>query len=367
MKNIACILCLLVYSAISAEYLNSESSPKISENRASLDSIKIKSQSVSVVFWNVENLYDPYDDSTTLDDEFTSLGAKHWNWERFSRKLNHVAKTILAAGKWAAPAVIGLCEVENRYVLNKLIYETPLKPWKYKIIHHESPDQRGVDVALLFRPELFKVLSERTFRIRFPFDSMVQTREILMVKGVFYNRDTISLFVNHWPSRRGGYIQSQPRRNHVALVLRKVIDSIQFANPVANILVMGDFNDEPENESLKEVLKANTIPDTVNATTLVNLMGLRNKNHTEGTLKYRDQWSTFDQFIISGALVNGESGLQAVPDNVKIVKMSFLLNEDKAYFGEKLNRTYSGPRYQGGFSDHLPIQLIINQLPKIEK
>ncbi|MEI6433374.1 MAG: endonuclease [Bacteroidota bacterium] len=364
MKIIPCLVFMLFYSAISTNLSSSSFDVKTSENRASLDSIKIKSQNVSVIFWNAENLYDPYDDSTTLDDEFTSAGGKRWNWTKFSKKLNHVAKTLLAAGEWSAPSVVGFCEVENRYVLNKLIYQTPLKPWKYKMIHHESPDQRGVDVALLYRPDMFKVISERTFRIMFPFDSLSQTREILMVKGIFYNRDTIHLFVNHWPSRRGGYLQSQPRRNHVARVLRKVVDSIQLVNPNANILIMGDFNDEPENESLKTVLGAKTVGDSVNATTLLNLMGIRNQSHPEGTIKYRDQWSTFDQFIISGALISGNSGLQTGTGNVKIVKADFLLDEDKTYFGEKLKRTYSGPRYQGGFSDHLPIKLLINQSNK---
>ncbi len=332
-----------------------------SENRANLDSIKIKSRNVSVVFWNVENLYDPYDDTTKLDDEFTSRGSKHWTWSKFSRKLNHVAKTLLAIGKWEAPAIVGLCEVENRYVLNKLIYETPLKPWKYKCIHHESPDLRGVDVALIYRPDRFKVLTGRSVSIRFPFDTLAQTREILMVHGILFGTDTITLFVNHWPSRRGGYLGSQPRRNWVASVLRGLIDSVQRSNPTANVVVMGDFNDEPENESLKRILKAHTDTIAFHPDTLYNLMGIRNKIRLEGTLKYRDQWSTFDQFVVSGALIDGSGGLLSGLQNVLIFKSSFLLEEDNTYFGEKLNRTYTGPRYHGGFSDHLPVRLEIFQ------
>jgi hypothetical protein len=335
-----------------------------SENRANLDSIKIKSQTVSLVFWNIENLYDPYDDTIKLDDEFTAAGAKHWNWTKFSTKLNHVAKTLLAIGEWSPPAIVGLCEVENRYVLNKLIYETPLKPWKYKFIHHESPDMRGVDVAMLYRPKIFNVVSSRSVSIRFPFDTLAQTREILLVKGILFDHDTLSIFINHWPSRRGGYLGSQPRRNWVASVLRKLIDSVQQAEPAANILVMGDFNDEPENESLKFVLRAHTDSSPANDTTLHNLMGIRNRIRKEGTLKYRDQWSTFDQFVVSGALMYGRSGIQAGIGNVRIFRSSFLLEEDNTYFGEKLNRTYSGPKYHGGFSDHLPVQLEIIQKEK---
>jgi len=334
------------------------------ENRANLDSIKIKSQNVRIVFWNVENLYDPYDDTTKLDDEFTSTGAKHWNWTKFSIKLNYVAKTLLAIGEWAPPAVVGLCEVENKYVLNKLIYETPLRSWKYKFIHHESPDLRGVDVAMLYRPDIFKVIASRGFTIRFPFDTLVQTREILMVNGIVGNHDTLTLFINHWPSRRGGYLGSQPRRNYVASVLRGIIDSVQKVQPAANIVVMGDFNDEPENESLKQVLMAGNDPLPCYDTTLHNLMGIRNKKRKEGTLKFRDQWSTFDQFVVSGALMKGSSGLKVNDGNVRIFRSPFLLEEDNTYFGEKLNRTYSGPRYNGGFSDHLPVRVDLIQTEK---
>jgi hypothetical protein len=332
------------------------------ENRASLDSIKIKSQIVRIIFWNVENLYDPYDDTTKLDDEFTSTGAKHWTWSKFSAKLNHVSKTLLAIGEWSPPAIVGMCEVENRYVLNKLIYETPLKPWNYKFIHLESPDLRGVDVAMLYRPAAFKLIACRSVTIRFPFDTLAQTREILAVKGIIFGQDTLSLFINHWPSRRGGYIGSQPRRNYVASVLRKLIDSVQKVQPAANILVMGDFNDEPENESMKKVLSAQTESLPFHDTSLYNLMGIRNRIRKEGTLKFRDQWSTFDQFIISGTVRNGSSGLKAGPENVRIFRPSFLLEEDNNYFGDKLKRTYSGPKYHGGFSDHLPIGLDIKKI-----
>jgi hypothetical protein len=350
--------------AFGLKFQNWHQGSKYSENRANLDSVKIKSQSVRVVFWNLENLYDPYDDTTKLDDEFTAAGAKHWTWSKFSTKLNHVAKTILAAGEWTPPAIAGMCEVENRYVLNKLIYETPLKPWKYKFIHHESPDLRGVDVAMLYRPLLFNVISSKSVSIRFPFDTLAQTREILMVEGTLYARDTISIFINHWPSRRGGYLNSQPRRNYVASVLRKLIDSVRIARPGANILVMGDFNDEPENESLKDVLAARTDSLPYSDTSLYNLMGIRNMKHKEGTLKFLDQWSTFDQFVVSGPLMTGKSGLIAAPANVRILRSSFLLEEDNTYFGDKLNRTYTGPRYHGGFSDHLPIRLDIIQAEK---
>ncbi len=368
------------------------------QNCANLDSIKIKSQNVRIVFWNVENLYDPYNDTTRLDDEFTPEGAKHWTNGKFIRKVNHVAKTLLSIGQWSAPTVVGLCEVENRYVLNKLIHETPLKNYNYKFIHHESPDLRGVDVALLYRSDHFKILSNRCISIRFPFDTLSQTREILMVKGIVRNRDTLILFVNHWPSRRGGYLSSQPRRNHVARVLRHLVDSIQgnlyfsadeqrvaesrnvhnrkqssparqspelrngipYCQEVSrpqNIVIMGDFNDEPEDESIRVVLNARSDTALADAGSLFDLMGIRNRTRKEGTLKYRDQWSTFDQFMVTGTLLKGLQGLHTSAGRVTIFRSSFLLENDNTYFGEKLNRTYVGPRYHGGFSDHLPVVL----------
>lgn len=327
-------------------------------------------QIVRIAFWNVENLYDPFDDTTKLDDEFTKSGLKKWSWGKFMRKLNHVAKTILAIGKWAPPPLVGLCEVENRYVLNKLIYETPLKPFKYKFIHHESPDMRGVDVALLYRPDVFRLIASRSTSIRFPFDTVAQTREILMVKGTLFDSDTIVLLINHWPSRRGGNLASQPRRNYVARVLRGLADSVQHrpvpdsqptpgAGQYSNIVIMGDFNDEPFDASLVMGLGAKNDTSQCEPFSLYNLMGIRNRNRKEGTLKYRDQWSTFDQFIISGTLLKGISGIAAGPDAAGVFSASFLMEEDNTWFGEKLNRTYTGPRYNGGFSDHLPVYLDI--------
>ena len=317
-----------------------------------------------MIFWNLENLYDPYNDTTKLDDEFTPGGARHWSYSKFSVKLNHIAKTLLAIGEGTAPAIIGMCEVENRYVLNKLIYETPLKPWKYKIIHHESPDLRGVDVALLYRHSLFNPFFTRTITVRFPFDTLTQTREILEVSGILFGSDTITVFINHWPSRRGGYLGSQPRRNYVASILRNLVDSVQSLHPATNILIMGDFNDEPEDESLKRILMAQTDTIPFNSQGLYNLMGIRNRKRLEGTIKYRDQWSTFDQFVVSGALMCGMSGLKANAWNIRICRFPFLVEEDNTYFGEKLKRTYTGPKYTGGFSDHLPVRLEIMRVEK---
>jgi hypothetical protein len=330
-----------------------------SEKYAMGDSGKIVRQNVRVAFYNLENLYDAYDDSLKMDEEFTKEGAKHWSYSRFRTKLNHVAKTFLAMGTDEPPAIIGVCEVENRYVLNKLVYDSPLKRFGYRFVHHDSPDLRGVDVALLYMQSRFTPIQVQTFPIRFPFDTLAQTREILLVQGRVIAKDTIHILVNHWPSRRGGYQQSQPRRNYVAGVVRRICDSLLTINLNSNILIMGDLNDEPDKESLVNRLKVVNDTSGFRHFDLLNLMAPMMRRWNEGTLKYQGQWSIFDQFIVSGNLLLGKAGLRTTFRDVHIFQSPFLTSDDSKNFGVKLNRTYQGPRYNGGFSDHLPIYMDI--------
>ena len=319
------------------------------------------SQTVRVVFWNVENLYDTYDDTTRLDDEFTPRGMMRWNYSRFHLKINHIVKTLLAIGEWTPPAIIGLCEVENRYVMNKLLYESPLKSFGYRMIHHESPDLRGIDVALLYRPSEFRVLSSKPFKITFPFDTAAQTREILLVQACWKNCDTMNLLVNHWPSRRGGYTESQPRRDYVASVLRHIIDSLESLSMNLKILAMGDFNDEPSSASISGILKA-IHPDSLkHPGELVNLM--YPMYGREGSHRYKGIWSLLDQFMVSGSLLGKGKGLFYVAGSARVYRGSFLLKEDLKYFGKKPFRTFNGLRYEGGFSDHLPVFLDLGYRP----
>ena len=346
------------------------------ENCAIPDSSLNRGQHVRILFWNVENLFDYHDDSTTSDEEFTNEGAMHWSYSKLRKKLAHVGKTILAAGAWNPPGIIGFCEIENRYVLNKLIYDSPLKSFHYKIIHKDSPDRRGIDVALLYRESIFTPFHTEWITIRFPFDTAVKTRDILYAKGVLLDTDTLHLFVNHWPSRYGGEKISAPRRNYVASILRQKVDSIngsslqtsvhspqkengiresRIAKPY--ILIMGDFNDEPDNESLLHILQAKPEASSTEPVELVNLM--YPKLHHEGSHKFRDHWGLLDQFVASGSFLNGETNLRIDPSSVTIFKSDFLMKDDLKYLGNKPNRTFLGPRYQGGFSDHLPVYLDI--------
>jgi hypothetical protein len=329
----------------------------LTENRARANQPLKKSQIVRIVFYNLENLYDPYDDTTKLDDEFTSKGTKRWTFTRFLLKLNHTAKTFIAIGESEAPAIIGMCEVENRYVLNKMIYETPLKKYQYKFIHYESADARGIDVALLYRPSLFTVVFSKNITVQFPFDSLLRTRDILYVKGVLFGIDTVYLFVNHWPSRRGGFTESVPKRRLVAETLRFTLDSLQLIQENPHIIIMGDFNDEPDQPAISETLKAAGFTSRTTSKNLVNLMASKVNRLNEGTHKFQGKWAILDQFMVTGNFILDEKGLKTSPGSAHIFKGSFLMEEDERFLGGKPVRTYTGPRYTGGFSDHLPIYL----------
>ncbi len=243
-RNLALFLVISIFSF--CQQVTKRQPVGIPENHANVDTAIKNSQIVRIVFYNLENLYDPHDDTTKRDDDFNSNGLKRWTFNRFFIKLVHLAKIFIAIGGWEPPAVIGICEVENRYVLNKMIFDTPLKKYKYKFIHYESADIRGIDVALLYRPTVFNVIFSRKISIYLPSDSIMHTRDIVYVKGVVFTTDTVHIFVNHWPSRLGGFTESVPKRMIVARTLRAVLDTLQQKQPDPHIIIMGDFNDEPD-------------------------------------------------------------------------------------------------------------------------
>jgi endonuclease/exonuclease/phosphatase family metal-dependent hydrolase len=362
-KNRVFIFLLFCFSIICvfAKVLPEKHKTFTTEKYAKVDDSLYKSQNVRIVFYNTENLYDPYDDTTKLDDEFTVKGKKRWTYGKFSIKLTHFAKTMMAIGGNDLPALIGLSEIENRYVMNKIIYETPLKKFHYRFVHHESPDARGIDVALLYRPEKFQVISSRAIRILFPFDTSIRTREILYVRGILFHEDTLHVFVNHWPSKLGGVIVSETRRKFVASVLRKCVDSIFQKHPKANILIMGDFNDEPDQPSIKDVLRAGPINSDTRPDELVNLMCEKQKDWNHGTIKFQGKWTIIDQFIVSSSLIGNDMGLHTSEQDARIFQGDFLMEKETTFLGSKPLRTYAGPRYIGGFSDHLPIYLDIRK------
>lgn len=307
-----------------------------------------------ILFYNVENLFDYFDDSTTIDEAFTPLGEYYWNKSRYKDKLNKLAKTILAVGGWEPPALIGFCEIENRYVLESLTDFTQLKQIGYEIIHQDSRDRRGIDVAAIYRPDKFELLDYEYYQLEFPFDIESRTRDILHVVGRLPNQDTLHYFVNHWPSKFGGAFETEPKRMFAAQFLRKKVDSLFSINSDSHIVISGDFNDEPEEESMTESFGMQLEKNALSKTDLYNLMyDIRFKT---GTHSFQNKWSIIDQFIISGNLMKKESSTSVLNNTALIFDMEWLIMEG-ATGAKRPFRTYQGPKYIGGYSDHLPIYL----------
>lgn len=309
-----------------------------------------------IVFYNVENYFDPINDPITKDDEFTPEGTRHWSWYKYNKKAANIYKALVAFNGWVKPDIIALCEIENRDVLDNLLYKTPLGDAKYKIVHKESEDFRGIDVGLFYNPETVWPLSESYLKIRFPDSPDRRTRDILHFKALLKNKDTLHVFVNHWPSKYGGAVATIPSRAEAARTLRRTTDSILAVNPNAKIVVTGDFNDTPEDESLLIHLNAKPI-DRMQPDALVNLTGSVNKSEYPGSHKYQGQWSSIDQFIVSPAMLNTTSKMYTNVDMIRLGNIDLLLEDDDKYTGKKPYRTFIGFKYHGGFSDHLPISL----------
>jgi hypothetical protein len=304
-------------------------------------------------FYNVENLFDLEDDSLTRDESFTPEGTNRYTFGRYDKKKNGLGRTILALGGWQPVELMGLCEVESKWVMDGLINFSPLKNAGYEYIHEDSPDRRGIDVACLYQPARFEPILYKYFRIKFPFDPDRKTRDMLYVKGIIPNGDTLHFFVNHWPSRWGGQFVSEPSRAYVASVLRQKVDSLQnrFDNPL--IVITGDLNDEPDDLSLTESLGSKNSLENIQAGNLVNLMSPI--KHKFGTHSFAGEWGVLDQFIVSENLLR-EGKTFTNYGHVGIFDAPWLLKKNAA--GNSVtNRTYQGPAYKGGYSDHLPIFL----------
>jgi predicted extracellular nuclease len=323
--------------------------------------VKYEKTIARIMFYNCENFFDTQHDSLKNDYEFLPNGKKHWTKQHYWAKVNRIAKTIIAVGKWKPPAIIGLCEIENKHTLLSLVSYSPLKKLHYRIIHKESPDRRGIDVGVLYQPNQFTPLDTNWYTIQFPFAIHSKTRDLLYIKGLLKNKDTLHFFVNHWPSRWGGQKNTEPKRLFVAKFLRSKADSILQKDSTANILIMGDFNDHPDDISITQGLQAGHqyLANTNNA--LYNL-SYRLMKAGEGSYKYHGHWEILDQIIISGGLLYGNEHLRILLTDAHIFKADFLLENDERYTGTKPFRTYIGYKYNNGFSDHLPIFVDIHQI-----
>ncbi len=311
------------------------------------------------MFYNAENFFDYENDSLINDDEFIPDGDRRWNQSRFHSKSERLAKVILASGKWNPPVFVGLCEVESLNVLESLTGIAPLNKYGYKIIQKDSPDERGIDVALIYRPDLFRPLNYNAIPVVDTGDETFKTRDILQVSGVLGNCDTLYVFVNHWPSRYGGIMETIRYRKLAAETLKLAIHRIQAECKKAKIICMGDFNDTPTDESLVQILEAKVSDNNKVAGEMINLSNKWISNAVQ-TIKSQYRWEVFDQFIVSDYFLEDNSCYKFL--NAEIFDAAFLLEPDTKFGGTKPRRTFVGFKYQEGFSDHLPVLLRIRML-----
>lgn len=312
-------------------------------------------------FYNLENLFDTIldlDPNKILQDDFTPEGPKAWTSERYHEKLNNLARVISELGTEISPdgvAILGVSEVENKEVLEDLVKEEKIKSRNYQIVHHESPDRRGIDVGFLYNPNYFKVESSQTYALKMPNDSNFFTRDQLVVNG-YLNGEMIHVIVAHWPSRSGGEKRSAPKRNAAGELARTIIDSIQNVEPDAKILFMGDLNDDPINASVKKYLNTSAVKEETQKDQLYNPWENFYKKGI-GTLAYRDTWNLFDQIILSPGLIDEDYSTFKF-HSAKVYNKGYMKQSSGRYAGYPL-RSYAGGAYTAGYSDHFPVYVFL--------
>ena len=328
--------------------------------------VSAQNDPIRVAFWNMENFFDPFVDSTKSYNAFTEEGMQHWTKTRFYKKRNNMYKAILAMSENRPLGILGMCEVENEYVLRSLVEQTPLKKHNYRIVHYEGPDKRGIDPAIVYSLDYFTLVESAVFPYYNPEDTAYHSRDILYAKFIDKESDTIHVFVNHWPSRYSGELETVGSRSCSASILRAKVDSICAAMPEGyqpKIIMMGDLNDSPTDPSVYDVLRARH-PSEMEEDCLINLFGKAEGLDFEGTLKHQADWQIFDQIIVTPAVMNDLEGLHYQEGSARIFNADFMLEDDETYHGKKLFRTYIGPRYFGGFSDHLPVYIdLVSGMP----
>jgi hypothetical protein len=310
-----------------------------------------------IAFWNLENLFDTIDDTEKNDEQFLPASDKEWTNERLDIKLNHLARVIRSMNNSNGPDLIGVCEVEHQSLLESLIIKY-LDDFNYKVAYVESPDKRGIDNGLIYNSDIFELLSVKGDTVHLK-DNW-PTRPIVNVKLIYRSIDTLSVYINHWPSRSRGLEESKPNRIAASSTLRKSVDDDFSLNMNAKIIIFGDFNDEPTNISVMETLNAITFKcDSIKAEYLINTRGeLFNTSYQAyeeglGTYKHRDEWNMLDQIIISGYLITNPE-FYYICNSFSIYKPYFIVTQSGKYKGTPFP-TYGGNRYLGGYSDHFPV------------
>ena len=327
-------------------------------------SLSAQDKPYSVVFYNLENLFDIYNDPETHDDEFTPQGVKQWNQTRYEKKLWNMERVLfdIAAQQKEYPIVIGVSEIENRNVLEDLISQPRLKGANYRICHYDSPDARGVDVAFLYRADVFKLEGSDNIKLHVEGLPNFRTRDLVVMWGTIEN-EPFYFLVSHWPSRLGGKEASQFKRDACATQIREIKDSLLRENPATKVIVMGDFNDDATDASLVEVMGAKgdvkelEPGDFFNPYNAMLRAGL-------GTLAYQDEWNLFDNICVTENLVNAEKGKLRIIKGKKfygnIFTRPYMLQLEGQYKNYPL-RTFVSNNFQDGYSDHFPVFIYIGK------
>lgn len=307
-----------------------------------------------VAHYNVENLFDTIDDPNIQDEEFLPGAENRWTAERYAHKLEQLSRVIKSMNGANGPHILGLCEVENAGVVSDLARQIGSKKAKYRYVHFDSPDGRGIDVALLYQPKHFKVTHSKSLRVTLPGEKAYPTRDVLLVAGKLPNKQPVFVLVNHWPSRRGGEEASAPARAAAAQAVRKAVDSLKQVVPQGIVLVMGDFNDGPADPAPREVMGADWPMSS--SSVLVNPFLALDADSTQGSYRYRGSWQYIDHISLSPTAFQGNGKVQYVAGSAGAWLQPWMLETTGKFEGNPL-RTYGGKTYLGGFSDHLPVKI----------
>lgn len=309
----------------------------------------------AIGFYNLENLFDTIKNPLINDNDFLPTGSYRYNTTVYVEKQANLARVIADIGAELTPdgmAILGVAEVENRDVLEDLVRQEAIAARNYQIVHYDSPDPRGIDVALLYQEKYFTVTGSKPLPMTAYSENGVprSTRDILLVSGIF-DGDPLHVLVNHWPSRRGGEAATRPLRNAAALICKNVADSITLADPKAKVIIMGDLNDDPVSPSVRQVLNAKgSKKDTPPRGFFNPFLDLYRKGI--GTLAYQDSWNLFDQIILSHSLINPKLGGYQFYQ-ARVFNAPYLVQQTGHFKGYPF-RSYSGSTYIGGYSDHYP-------------
>ena len=310
-------------------------------------------------FYNVENLFDTIDDPLKDDEQFLPDGEYRWGTERYNAKLENLSKVIeLLAQLDGGLVVLGVSEIENEQVLLDLAATPRLQPYHLSVCHHESPDRRGVDVAFFYDASRFKILSTRAFPTIVPNEPDFITRDQWLMTGILDGTDTLDIVVNHWPSKSGGEKRSLPGRMAAGALGRQIADSVLNSRPNAKFIYMGDLNDNPTSKCILQEMNTKTKPENLAPTDLYNPMWKIFRDGI-GSYAYRDSWEMLDNIIISAGLVNAASGTYKFR-SAHIFRKDFMFTKTGSYMDYPF-RSFAGGNYQGGYSDHLPVYIVLTR------